>query len=794
MPATFRQGAEGNSSILSYICALSLFIRTKLIDWKMGKYWIATLFALGLVSCSSGNEALKERFATPPNAYRPMPFWHINGRMTKAGIEKEIGDTKSLSGFGGVTVLPVSAGMQWGSENWCPGTEPEYLSEEYFERYGDILRFSEQQGTQVILYDDIDFPSGSAGGRLQREYPEYTRKYLVKEELPVRGGAAVHYGRRDTASVLTAVSALNVETREVLDLQAFMRGDTLEWKAPQGDWLVLFFGCGHNPEAVHGTLVDYMQPEAVEKLLEMTYGEYDKRFARYFGNVITKTFFDDVGFVYQEHTWTPAITELFREKYGKNPALYYPALYYDIGPETGAARVAFFDLRSELMAEGYVKQVSEWSRQRKMSSMGHPPENYSPNSVVVHGDILKFYRHVDIPLLDAIFAYGRGVHGFKQVSSAADLGDKPVVGAELCGAFPADMDSLTLYRVALEAMARGVNFIVPHGMWYDTHADKVRIPPLIAPENPLLRDALPHYSDCVARSCVVLQGGLRVSDIALLWPIAAIQAETYIDRDLRSGLPVANWLPEHVNHHLLSDVLTNRVRRDFTFVHPEDLCNGKITPSGAELRLNNVENSQRYKVLLMPGGEVVSAAALEAIKRYYDGGGKVIATASLPLRSAEFGKDGEVRRIVADMFGFDSKGGVCPDTLITNASGGQAAFLRLPDERSLTDLFARMGLLPDVAFDGVSVCPGQVGYLNYIHKRKEGLDFYYLTNTTDGAIDATVRLRGNLRDMECWNPHTGSIVPVSDVKKVRQPDGSWTTEVPISLPAVSGLFVVGRME
>jgi CRISPR/Cas system-associated protein endoribonuclease Cas2 len=32
-----------------------------------------------------------------------------------------------------------------------------------------------------------------------------------------------------------------------------------------------------------------------------------------------------------------------------------PALFYDIGAETQAARVAFYDIRSELMAEGYIK-------------------------------------------------------------------------------------------------------------------------------------------------------------------------------------------------------------------------------------------------------------------------------------------------------------------------------------------------------------------------------------------------------------------------------------------------------
>ena len=758
----------------------------------MNKLWTTVILVLGFASCSSKQDELRTDFENPPEEYRPMPFWHINGHMTRAGIGKELEGAKKLSGFGGVTVLPVSPGTQWGTGKFCPGTEPAYLSDEYFERYADILEVSEKQGTQVILYDDIDFPSGSAGGRLRKEYPQYVRKYLSKEEFTVKGNQPVCRQRKDTASVLAAVSALNEQTREVLDLEPYMNGNTLAWEAPAGEWRVMFFNCGVSMDPNHGNLVDYMQPEAVSRLLEMTYGEYDKRFKRYFGNVITKTFFDDVGFVHQENTWTPAITGIFKEKYGKNPALYYPALFYDIGPETGAARVAFFDIRSELMAEGYVKQVSEWSGKRRLSSMGHPPENYSPNSVVANGDILKYYRHVQIPLLDAIFFYGRGLNGFKQISSAADRGDKPVVGAELCGAFPADMDSLTLYRVALEAMVRGVSFVVPHGMWYTTDADKIRIPPLIAPENPLLRDALPNYSACVGRSCLILQGGRRVSDIALLWPITAIQAETYINRDANSGLPVANWLPDHVNHHVLSDLLTNKLRRDFTFVHPEDLCNGKITTAGSELVLNNETNIQHYKVLLMPGGNVISAETMRAIKQYYDNGGKVIATSSLPKRAAEFGRDEEVARLVTEMFGIDPCQESCSDKFNSNANKGCLAFLPNPTPETLADLFTRWGLRADIAFDESTIPPAQVGFLNYIHKQKKGRDFYYITNTTGSMVQTTVSLRGKFDHLEFWNPHTGKIDPIRDAESVKQPDNSYVTNIRLSLPQESGMFIVGK--
>ncbi len=740
---------------------------------------LAITLILSLSSCFPKTDSLKEEFITPPNEYRPMPFWHLNGHLTKDEIEKQIREAKELSGFGGVTVLPVTPGRQHPTGLPCPGMTPEFLSEEYFDRYLDILSSSKKQGTEVILYDDIDFPSGSAGGRLHKEYPQYTRKFLVKEEFMARGNQHISKPlTRDSSSFLMAISAMDTTTHEVLDLQPFMQGSTLEWEVPAGNWRIMLFSCDYSVKGSYGKQVDYMQPEAVSKVMEMTYAKYEKHLGSYFGNVITKTFFDDVGFVFKEETWTPSITEIFEECYGKNPALYYPALYYDIGPETQSARVAFYDIRSELMAEGYVKQISQWSEDHHLRSMGHPPENYSPNSVVAHGDILKYYRHVQIPLTDAILFYGRGINGFKQISSAADLGDKPLVGAELCGALPADMDSLMLYRVLMEVLVRGVNFVVPHGMWYDPEPTHVRIPPLISHENTLLKDCLPAYSLYTARSCRMLQGGRRISDIALLWPITAVQAESYINRDKNSGMGVAQWVPENVNHTQLSALLSNEIRRDFTYIHPEDLINGKISAHASELVLNNTTNIQKFKVLIMPGGDVISAESLKAIKDYYDQGGKVIATASLPHRSAEFNRDAEVQQIISEMHR-------------SNAQGGEFAFLPDVTKESLSDLLKQMGISADVHFEMDSDTDHELGYFNYIHKNKEGKDIYFFTNTTEKPISTTISIRGKLKQPELWNPHTGTINKLKEVKQIKQPDGTIATRITLNIPAVSSLFIVG---
>ena len=96
---------------------------------------------------------------------------------------------------------------------------PEYLSESYFDRYRDILECSEQLGTEVILYDDVDFPSGVLGGRLKQEFPQYTQKRLSKKEWDILGGRVVKE-KLPVKDLFMGAVAMNMETFERIDLTA----------------------------------------------------------------------------------------------------------------------------------------------------------------------------------------------------------------------------------------------------------------------------------------------------------------------------------------------------------------------------------------------------------------------------------------------------------------------------------------------------------------------------------------------------------------------------------------------
>ena len=105
------------------------------------------------------NGPRKGEFEHPDNAYYPMPFWHMNGHLTRQEIEKQLDKAYGESGFGGVAVLPVSSRPSWqNSSVIVSGTTPRFLSEEYFERYKDILEISKAAGKEVYLVGDAVKP------------------------------------------------------------------------------------------------------------------------------------------------------------------------------------------------------------------------------------------------------------------------------------------------------------------------------------------------------------------------------------------------------------------------------------------------------------------------------------------------------------------------------------------------------------------------------------------------------------------------------------------------------------
>jgi hypothetical protein len=620
---------------------------------------VCFVFTISVLLSVCNYADIQSDFADPPLKYKPRPLWFWNYcTVTPDGINEQMQNFRDLDGYGGFGILPFGDGFG-----------PEYLSDEYFDVYGTAIQKAAQLGMNLNLYDEYGFPSGSAGAlhadgipRFQKAYPDDTIKRLDKHEYDIEGPAT--FETTLPAGAVMSVVAMNMDSKEIVDLSLVgsMTENSVSWEAPSGNWKIMIFVCVTDGDPN----VDYLSPDSVSKFISMTHREYYNRFSDYFGrdNVINATFNDEPT-MYRAagRMWTPDFNDQFTVRHGFTPTKLYPALWYDIGTDTQAARNLMFGMRTELYAKGFYKTIQEWCDSHgDIMAMGHQDKEETVNPCNVSGDLIKVFKYLDVPGIDFIKNHSMANSFYKVVSAAADNYDKPYVMSESYGAMDCSWDDI--YFVAMNQYTKGINMLIPHAVWYDTGAVKYK--PELSYRTSTYASGLPAYNRYMGRLNRMLQNdGRHVADIAVLYPIAAMQGANYLDGPL--GYLLGGVAIPEADYHDVGTILSEQVCRDFTFLHPEVL-DEKCTLDGSTINLNNMVNYEKYKVFIIPAHTTISWSNLSKIKQFYDNGGKVIATQQLPYKSAELGHDADVVDAITYMFP-----NVVPGGLVYHASSSWAA-------------------------------------------------------------------------------------------------------------------------
>ncbi len=516
--------------------------------------------------------------------------------------------------------------------------------------------------------------------------------------------------------------------------------------------------------------------------IELNYEPHYEHFRKYFENgTITTAFFDEPTFwpwgtdygAPGARLWTPVYHEKYAEMYdGASPVLYYPSLWYDVGEETTQGRNQLQDVRTQMFAENYIGQINTWCQEHGIRLTGHMLLEEWVNPVGLHGDLMRVFQYQDIPGVDVIGAYGYTQEAYKIISSCAYNWDKGWVMSESYGAMGANMDPKVLYKSAMDQYAKRINLMIPHAVWYDDTPETVDYPPELSYQNSRYASELAAYNNYMARLNTLLQEGRHVADIAMLYPIDYLEASF-----LFNGTPNN---PEDADYMQVRETLSLSLRQDFTYLHPSVL-DARCTVSGDTLSLNNQVNYENYKVLILPGTKVISLSNLEKIQAFYEGGGKVIATTTLPTQVTRLEDNEAVRSIMETLFGpdYDTASG---ELERHNAAGGAAFFLA-------SDFQSKLGGVLDQILEQYDVEISDVGSLSYgnfsyIHKVKDGVNYYFFANPSDTSIEPVISIRGELKDPQIWEPATRERYTVSYTVE----NGVTTLQLPLA--PVQSLFVV----
>jgi hypothetical protein len=745
-------------------------------------------------------------FKAPPSQYRGHAMWSfplttLNENYVISGIQEMA--RLNYGGFfiepgGGPTTGLSDAYVKLFRRDQRDDRGVVFLSDEYFRLYKLAMEEAKKHGMQVVLYDDYAFPTGTVGGQMYSRYPQHMAKSLEMTERDVTGPAKVELPI--PMGIYIGAVMMNRDTFELVDLSDRRVQNRIVGQTPKGNWKVMAFYLTEGKSRV----VDYLDEKAMEAFVSLTYQKYEQNLGSYFGNLIKETFYDEPALHHADRMWTPTFNATFQKRHGYSPMKYYPALWHDIGPQTSAARNALWGHRAELFATNFIKRLNDWSAAHGLEFGGHLDQEEPVNPVPVTGDLMKVFEHQTLPTVDDIWWYGRSNVSYKIVTSAAFNYDHPIARAETYAAYRGLTDKIA-FQVAMDQYAMGINEQIPARTEQPKRAE---------------------LNDYVGRLSYLLQHGRHVADVAVLYPIASLQAayRNVGGRQFplapneqapqiteiayaREGGP---WPPES-DYQDVGEALFRGLHVDYTYLHPEVLVS-RCTIENKKLILNNRENREEYRVLILPGGRVLSAVAAAKIKEFYDRGGTVIATGALPTQSAEFGKDKEVQRAMADVFGVFADGSVNADVrraqdrqnlyvfwyyVRKNQAGGTAMFIQQPHPWLLDFALKQVLPLRDVGFDadiqGAMTPPRRgadyEGALTYIHKVKGDRDIYFFANSSAKSIDTKVILRGD-KALTVWNPHTGGQEQAEIASG--EVTGQRITTLRLVLPAVSSLFFVGR--
>lgn len=634
-----------------------------------------------------------------------------------------------------------------------------YLTEEWFDEMRRTLDVAKSADAYSVYYDELGYPSGHGDHTVPQEY----HRRVLRRETQSLSGLQPFSIDLSTVPDVIAIVACNRSSGERVDLMGAAQDGEIKWIATPGSWSIQTFSVVRtattNERVDYFATTDYFDPAAAKWFLGRAYEPIAEKLSGYIGQPLSMTFFDDVGIYSDEKSWHVAIGRRFESITGRPAATYYPALWDDIGTETAAARIGFFAARSQLLGEGFPKVVSEWAASHGLEATGHSPGNYDLQPTDMQGDPFEFYANVPIPMVDVIFGLGFGRGGFKVVSSVSNARDLPITVAETFSAYNSERG----YRRVIEQFVRGMNRFVTGG--------RRALHPHGTPKQ---------FNEWVGRTSMMLQGGRHVADVAILYPIASLQAFYSFDAPGNSlGLPAGSYIYEHADYQAVGEMLLSSLHRDFTFVHPKALTSEHLKVVGDTLQMQNQTNREEFRALVIPGGEVISADALQRIKAFFDAGGVVLATSLLPCRSAEFGRDDEVRELVDAIFGEQG----------TPVAKRRAAFIAEPTPEAIGAALEEFGIAADIRFERAPGPTPDNGRFGYIHKQRDGDDIYFFGNSSGEEVSTSVSLRGNLADLELWNPHTGEITPIADVGL-----GTSETTFQLKIGPVSSAIVVGRRQ
>ncbi|OOC61488.1 glycosyl hydrolase [Paenibacillus ihbetae] len=744
-----------------------------------------------------GEDSLEAQFRNPAPIFRPQPFWFLNHRLEKPELEQQI-EAMHKAGVGGV-VLHARHGMQ-----------SDFLSDEFM----DALEFSTEECRKrnmvVWLYDEDNWPSGTVGGKLTRQYPEYRMRYLRVEERRLPGGGAAASLKLDFASyehqALIAILAYRAIQRDgewllcsnPENITGFLNQ---EW-VPKTDDPYVILACwsceiAEGMTFAQGYYLDTLNPEAVQAFIRLSY-EPLLRLKGQYGKTIQGVFTDEPGLMIHDgffgveairtdvhnvqatlpgmvFAWSHGMVERFRDENGYDPIPHLGALLYGMADGSRSFRQQYYETITRWYVGGYHAAIRTWCERHGLLYIGHTLEEPVWGQARSQGNqtrVLQQFHYTGVDYLTSGIGTKDHPHRIVSVKTAASVAQLEGKERVVCESFGASGHAYSMRQRRLDAnfMAfLGVNLFIPHAFYYSFAGyRKTDFPPTEfyhAPHWPHYRS----FADYIGRLSLLGACTRRRPEMLIMSPI-----HTVYDRMFVSGLS-----DKHPACDRFFSLLSDRLLRhslDFDYVDECQLREAEIV-QGSGFRFTGQEDG--YRILILPGLEVMSREIAARLVSFVSEGGVLIAVGAIPQHSECQRQDPEVMRHMDALFGASHHG------VVNNVGKGAVAYFALGsadlneaagsgsdrnlEERCFENVCSLLrSILKRQPILSLDLTMGTHEDIVMVERYREDTPFIWLLNWSDQ--DVTVRVsssdsRSNARYE--WDLESGGVARMTDSAELR---------------------------
>ena len=680
-------------------------------------------------------------FLDPPGTYRPIPFWFWNGELDEQELDRQLLEMKDK----GVLEAFIHARK---------GLLVPYLSETWFKRVGFTVRKAAEYGMRMWLYDEDNWPSGYAGGRVLKADPDCRAKNLARVAVAADGDLTVPEGKLVAALAICADGSIMDVTESFSAPQSHPSDQSYSSYSSINFFMERY---GHWQAAyTDDYYVDLINPKCVSEFIRTTHEEYYDRFGCYFGNTIAGIFTDEPGF-YQTlwgrdedtNTWTGDFPAEFQRLKGYDLRPHLISLWDDVA-DYRRIRADYFDVVSILFRDVFFKPIYDWCAAHKVQSIGHvtieEELKYHPR---MFGGFFHSMEYLHVPGVDEIGQLRANPNEItpKLGSSAAHVYGRERCMSETFGVYG--------WKLTLEEMkattdlqyARGVNFLVPHAFYYSIEGErKEECPPSEFWQNVWWK-YFKRYADYVGRLSYMNTLGHHVADVAVYYPLPSVWAEI---------TPTDTTKPDEIDARLkeISKILLEN-QRDFDYLNDDAIR--KADYGGGHLHVHD----EAYSVLIIPAATVMAVDTAEHLAEFVRHGGTVIIFGAVPTHAVINGTDQQLGDIMFSLARNQGKGKLFQ---VMNAHEALAILNQVQK--------------PDVAIGPIEPT------ISYLHRRNGAADVYFLTNRSPENHVFTAKFRCTSIPRR-WDAETGE---VTDIPEYLQADGY--TRIPIMLSGFGSAYVV----